>query len=362
MHTNAARMGRRMGVLVATAAVWAVGAVAVADAAPRHRDAARGTTSVTLNPSTIDAVVNNLGLTPAPVAPGTLGPVGTDLVAAFPIVGPVGTKIRHRGGLTFTKGATTLSLTRYTIDTAAGVLTARAAVNGKRVGRIPLFDLGAAPAKDGCAATAMLALDGAAAGALVAVFGLPVKAADITGLPFGTACVAIAPKVKPATTVTLDQGTIGAVVNTLGLAPAAIAPGTLRQVGGDLLASFPIVGDIEHGLIRHRGGLSLTKGATTLALTSYVIDTRHGVLTAWAAVNGKRVGRIPLFDLGAAPAKDGCAATATLALDGAAAGALVSVFGLPVKAADITGLPFGTACVAPGRSGGHDDRTATRHR
>jgi hypothetical protein len=352
-------LGRRAGVLIAAAAAWAVGALAVADAAPRHDRAAGGTTTVTLNQATIGVVVNTLGLTPAAVAPGTLGIVGADLQAAFPIRGEIRDgQIRHRGGLSLTKGGTTLSLTRYTIDTTKGVLTARAAVNGKRVGRIELFDLGAAPAKAGCAATASLALDAAAAGALVSVFGLPVQPSAITGVDFGTACVAPAPKVVPATTVTLNQATIGAVVNTLGLTPGAIAPGTLGASGADLLASFPIVGEIEHGIIRHRGGLSFTNGATTLALTDYVINTRRGGLFARAAVNGKGAGWIRLFDLGAAPAKPGCAATASLALDTAAAGALVAVFGLPVQPSAITGLDFGTACVVPGAGehGGDDHR------
>ena len=149
-------------------------------------------------------------------------------------------------------------------------------------------------------------------------------------------------KARGATTVTLNTTTIGAVVD-LGLTPAALAPGVL---GGDpQQASFPIVGNAKDGIIKHTGGLSLTAGSTSLALTNYYIDTKTGVLTAAAALNGTELGRIPLFDLGAAPADSRCAASAELTLNTAAAAALSAIFDAP----DLTGADFGTACVAPRR-------------
>jgi hypothetical protein len=164
------------------------------------------------------------------------------------------------------------------------------------------------------------------------------------------------------TVVTLNQATIGTIVNDLHLTPAAVAPGTLGMVGSELQAAFPIRGRIEHGKIRHRGGLSLTSGSTTLSLTRYTIDTGTGLLTARAAVNGQFVARMPLFDLGSAPAKAGCAATASLALDAAAAKALVGVFSLPVDPAAITGVDFGTACVQPASHGERGDDGHGHHR
>ena len=149
-------------------------------------------------------------------------------------------------------------------------------------------------------------------------------------------------KARGATTVTLNQDTIGAVVG-LGLTPAPITPGVLGMDGDALKASFPIVGNLKGGIIKHTGGLSLSAGGTTLTLTNYFIDTNEGVLTAMAAVNGDEVGRLPLFDLGGAPAQDGCAGTASLSLSGDAADALTMVFGAP----DLTGADFGIACVAP---------------
>lgn len=147
-------------------------------------------------------------------------------------------------------------------------------------------------------------------------------------------------KARGATTVTLNSGTIGTVVG-LGLTPAAVGPAVLG--GTPLQASFPIVGNLKGGVIKHTGGLSLTAGSTVLTLTNYDIDTTKGVLTAEAAVNGADLGRVPLFDLGKADPQSGCAATAELTLDSAAAGALTTVFDAP----DLTGADFGTACVAP---------------
>ncbi len=167
-----------------------------------------------------------------------------------------------------------------------------------------------------------------------------VAALAVTSTQVSASALAPTGKARGATTVTLNTSTIGAVVG-LGLTPAAVGPGVL---GGDpLVAAFPIVGNSKDGVIKHTGGLSLTAAGTALTLTNYQIDTAEGVLTASAAVNGTDVGRLPLFDLGAADSQTGCAATAELTLDQEAAGALTAVFGAP----NLTGADFGTACVAP---------------
>lgn len=140
------------------------------------------------------------------------------------------------------------------------------------------------------------------------------------------------------TSVALNAGTIAAVEG-LGLTPAALAPGTLNASIPE--ATFPIVGPVRNGVIMHSGGLSLSNGAKTLRLRDFDINTTTNVLSAFASVNGTVVGRIALFDLAAAPASLGCAATASLSLDTAAAGALTSVFSAPALA----GTNFGTACV-----------------
>ena len=155
---------------------------------------------------------------------------------------------------------------------------------------------------------------------------------------------------RGATIVTIDNGTLGAIVG-LGLTPTAIRPGVIAASGGVVTATFPIT-DIENGVIKHAGGIALTSAdGTKLALTRYNI--KGATLTARAALNGKRLGRIPLFDLTnvKTPTSGPCTVTADLRFTSAAAGALTAVFGAP----DLTGVLFGSACVAP--KAGHDGDT-----
>lgn len=78
--------------------------------------AVSGKTTLKLDPGTAGALTS-LGVAVSPVSPATAGPNGV----AFPITGaaiklhPLAATIRHSGGLNLTKGATTVSLTDYTI-------------------------------------------------------------------------------------------------------------------------------------------------------------------------------------------------------------------------------------------------------
>jgi hypothetical protein len=154
-----------------------------------------------------------------------------------------------------------------------------------------------------------------------------------------------------ATIVTIDNGTLGAIVG-LGLTPSAIRPGVIAASGGVVTATFPIT-KMANGVIKHAGGIALASAdGTKLALTRYTIAGT--TLTARAALNGKRLGRIPLFDLSNVKtfSSGPCAVTADLRFTSAAAGALTAVFGAP----DLTGVLFGSACVAP--QAGHDHDTS----
>jgi hypothetical protein len=146
---------------------------------------------------------------------------------------------------------------------------------------------------------------------------------------------------RGSTIVTLDNGTLGTIVG-LGIAPSAVRPGVIAAHGGVVTATFPIT-EMENGVIEHAGGITLTKGSTKLRLTSYYI--KGATLTARASLNGKLLGRIPLFDLTNVKsyASGHCAVTADLRFTSGAAGALTSVFQAP----DVTGVLFGSACVAP---------------
>lgn len=154
---------------------------------------------------------------------------------------------------------------------------------------------------------------------------------------------------RGSTIVTIDSGTLKAIVG-LGLTPSAIKPGVIAA-NGDVTATFPI-SRIKKGAIKHAGGIRLTSAdGTKLSLTTYII--KGATLTARASLNGQRLARIPLFDLTNVKTftSGRCAVTADLRFTSAAGGALTAVFGAP----DLTGVLFGSACVAP--KAGHDGDT-----
>ena len=117
--------------------------------------------------------------------------------------------------------------------------------------------------------------------------------------------------------------------------------------------AFPIT-EVEHGRVAHRGGLEFSKAAAgDVRITSFVVDTTTGVLTARTTIDGKRVGRLAIFTLGpvqeispgVTPSCSGIAAGLTLTP--AAAGALLG---------DSKALAFvGDACVVPSASSSDDD-------
>ena len=95
-----------------------------------------------------------------------------------------------------------------------------------------------------------------------------------------------------ATTLEVDPGTLGALTS-LGVAPGAVAP---AQLDGATY-SFPIANSLRRalrtGVVRHRGGISLKAGATTVKLTDFDIRLLEGKL--YGQVNG--AGPVALLDL-----------------------------------------------------------------
>ncbi len=148
------------------------------------------------------------------------------------------------------------------------------------------------------------------------------------------------------TTVILNPAVVSTLVS-LGVAP--VAPGTLTAPGGDYQLTFPITNDPTKGLVFHSGGLDFANASGhDVRITRFVVNTNTGFLTAAAKIDGKWVGRIRVFKLGAAqpingavPACGGIAAG--LSLTQTAAGAL----GVP----SARGLFVGDACVVPGSEG-----------
>ncbi len=94
-----------------------------------------------------------------------------------------------------------------------------------------------------------------------------------------------------------------AALTSLQIAPSKVLPANLFAV-----AYFPIVGgrlDASNakGEIPHSGGLALTRDATKVILSDFIIDTASGApkLTGIVTANGSIVGRIPLFNLALPP-------------------------------------------------------------
>ena len=101
------------------------------------------------------------------------------------------------------------------------------------------------------------------------------------------------------TLVELLPGFVDALTS-LQIAPSKNLPATLYQ----RIAYFPITGgrlDAANakGEVPHSGGLKLTRGATQVILSDFIIDTASAApkLTGIVTANGSIVGRIPLFNL-----------------------------------------------------------------
>lgn len=101
------------------------------------------------------------------------------------------------------------------------------------------------------------------------------------------------------TLVELLPGFVDALTS-LQIAPSKDLPATLYQ----RIAYLPITGgrlDAANakGEVPHSGGLKLTRGATQVVISDFIIDTASGApkLTGIVTANGSIVGRIPLFNL-----------------------------------------------------------------
>ena len=127
----------------------------------------------------------------------------------------------------------------------------------------------------------------------------------------GIALSMVAPMASAAPTAQINNGYtlveflpefVGAL-GSLGIAPSKVLPGTLYQ----RIAYFPITGgridaSNARGEVPHSGGLSLTKGATQVLISDFVIETTSSPrLTGIVTANGTIVGRIPLFNLALPP-------------------------------------------------------------
>ncbi|MGD1106058.1 MAG: hypothetical protein ABR865_03375 [Terracidiphilus sp.] len=164
------------------------------------------------------------------------------------------------------------------------------------------------------------------------------------------------------TTVALASGFVSAL-GSLDVTPGTVGP--TRLYNGTV--NFPVTGgaidlDTAASQILHSGGLTLTAGQTTVTLQSFIIDTTGTpVITGLVSVDGKLLGRLPLFDLAlpsgiTLPLKphDGqiILKGVGVTLDSTAAGALNSVFHV---SAFTGGFGIGTAKVIIDLPGCYDE-------
>ncbi len=164
---------------------------------------------------------------------------------------------------------------------------------------------------------------------------------------------------KGATEVALYASFVDAL-GSLGVTPGNVLPGSLIPTSNSAKVAFPIpTGELDAAgpklEILHSGGLTLTAGATRVALTSFIIENLGGNLrlTGVVKANDTIVGRIPLFRVvltqapEVIPGSGGAAHLsikgARLSLTDAAAQALNGVFKVTAFKA---GFPIGVAKVS----------------
>jgi len=333
--------------------VIAAGALlAAAPAAQAAVDLSGGTTRLTLDRGTA-AALGDLGVTLAPT--GAASARGRHV--RFPVSGgaidpatAAGT-IRHRGGLRLSAGGKRLVLKNYVVKVGRRI-TLSAQVGGSRV---TILDLTGRPRVSrsgfGTSVAGLTAkLNRAAARALNATFGVTAFRA---GLPLGTVRVQAEPSTtellpEGATALAIDPAALQAIVG-LGVTPGVIGPATLAGA----TASFPITGgtaalDLSAADVRHSGGISLTKGITSVALTDFDIRVGSGAPQLFGAVNGG-ADKVAILDLDLSalqPTVDGRSVTlagVVAKLTQGAADALNAAFGTTAFAA---GLTLGTATVS----------------
>jgi hypothetical protein len=330
-----------------------VGAAAIAAAAPAAANAATvtlngGSTTLKLTAGTARAL-DSLGVTAAPAASARA--VGGGI--RFPVTGGrtdpatgLGT-IRHSGGLRLSEAGARVTLSSPTI--VAGKSSSMSVrVAGKRARLlIPVLSK-AKVTRSGLQTTVSgvrIHLSPAGAKALNATFGVSAfRSRQLIGTATVRERTAQVAFKGGQTSLALDAGA-AAALTSLGVTPGVVGPAVANPDGS---LGFPITGGAVNakslaGTITHSGGISLTKGATSVALTDFTIDTARQRLVA--TVGGKRVAILSL-DL-SAPAVSAAGGVTTVGNVGAsltadAAAALNQAFGTTAFAA---GLKLGVAPV-----------------
>jgi hypothetical protein len=277
---------------VAAGAVLLVAAPAALGAPAR---VAGGDTTLRLDRGTVRALTG-AGVAVAPVRPARARGVRV----AFPIsrgridaAGGTG-RLDHRGGLRISAGHRAVRLTAFRIRGLN--LSARA--GGQRI-HILKLRAGNARVRRSATTTRLSGvraeLTGKAARALNAALHTTLFR---KGIRLGTATIdadlAQLAITGGATSLAVDAGALAALTS-LAITPGLVAP---ASVGSDGSFAFPITrGTVDAatlaGRVRHSGGISLTRGATRVELTSFTIVVDDSPQLT-ARVGGARV---PILDL-----------------------------------------------------------------
>jgi hypothetical protein len=356
---------RRTALAVAT--VGAVGAIAAPSAlaqAPANSNTVSlkkaGNTSLTLDKGTAKALTR-LGIAVKPLNPAA----AKGRTVRFPITGgsldPKSVSpalITHSGGLRLSHGKTKVDLRNFIIRVNNNATLSAAIGGGKARATIIKLDLSKAkisrprsggPAQIGTKVSKVgVKLNKTGAQALNQAFH---TTAFKAGLKLGTAVVDARPKeliIETGTTaLTLDAATANLLTGA-GITPGIIAPGSSSATG---VLDFPITRSVisttlGSGTIGHTGGISLTKGATTLALTDFDIKLAAANTLA-ASVNGASP-KVEIVNLDLSGAQIKASGPTGLVISGvkanlneAASNALTATFGTP----STTGAPLGTVIV-----------------
>jgi hypothetical protein len=311
---------------------------------------AGGSTTLKLDRGTAEALAA-LGVSVAPLRPARASGGGVRFPVSGGAIDPAtgaGT-IDHRGGLRLTAGDVRLRLLEPRIS-AGRVNRLSVRVGGRRIHAFSLSLRTADVTRRGLATRisgvrVLLSAKGAAA--LNRAFGVD---AFRKGLRIGTATVDAQPAeiafAGGSTSLALDPGTAAALAS-LGISVAPAAPALVNSDGS---LGFPITGGkvaakTLAGAITHSGGITLTKGATSVTAADFTIETAPAPKLT-AAVGSAR---LDLADLDLSAAKVEIAGRkvsvtgVTARLTQAAADALNQAFG---TSAFRGGLTIGTAAVA----------------
>jgi hypothetical protein len=278
-----------------------------------------GETAVSL---TSASVLGSLGVSVTPLGSAQINTVDGTPVADFVITGGTNDRINgdevilHQGsGLELKDAAGAIDVSDFRIDTESHLVFADVTVNGVSAGNLAVFDL---------AANGALAFTSAAAAAVDSALGTTaITASTVVGVadakpviqPFSIPLASVhhhsAGSTSPAggtepiiggdTQITLSSAS---ALTSIGVSVKALGFASLDTGGPIPVANIPITGGTEGpgsaDVILHQGsGLELKDAAGTVDLSNFIIDTKNQVVDADVSLDGKSVGELAVFNLGA---------------------------------------------------------------